>query len=108
MIIKLKKSKITVIAHGTHLIPALDKKKLKKKYHLGNQKILSTFGLLGESKSIETTLNALPDIIKKNHDVLFLILGKTHPTIIKNEGESYRNMLEETVKKLRPLSIGVS
>lgn len=98
---QIEPSKITIIAHGTHLIPALDKKNLKKKYQLNNQKILSTFGLLGESKSIETTLHALPEIIKKNPDVLFLILGKTHPTIIKNEGESYRNMLEETVKKLK-------
>ena len=92
--------KITVIPHGTHLVPPVERKKLKKKYQLENRKILSTFGLLGSSKSIETTLDALPSIAEKHPDVLFLILGKTHPSIIKSEGESYRNMLEAKVKTL--------
>src|SRR5207253_3226792 len=81
--------KITVIPHGTHLVPHLDKDSLKKKYGLQNRKILSTFGLLSSGKGIETTLAALPDIIKKNPDVLFLIIGKTHPSVVKQEGEKY-------------------
>ncbi|MCU0423320.1 MAG: glycosyltransferase [Bacteroidia bacterium] len=92
--------KITIIPHGTHLVPPLNRDKVKAFYQLSNRLILSTFGLLSSSKSIETTLNALPTIIKKFPNVLFLILGKTHPTIVKNEGEIYRNMLEEKVKLL--------
>ena len=93
--------KITVIPHGTHLVQHLDKDVLKKKYQLVGKKILSTFGLLSSGKSIETTLNAMPAIVKNNKDVLFLIIGKTHPSIIKHQGEQYRNMLEAKVISLQ-------
>lgn len=92
--------KITVIPHGTHLVPPLDRKKLKKLYDLTGRKVLSTFGLLGYSKSIETTLQGLPSIIAAHPDVLFLVLGKTHPSIVKHDGEKYRKMLEEMVHEL--------
>ncbi len=92
--------KITVIPHGTHLVPPLDRKKLKQHYQLSDKKVLSTFGLLGSSKSIETTLKALKTVVKTHPEVLFLVLGKTHPSIIKQEGEQYRKMLEEKVVEL--------
>ncbi|MCP9768666.1 glycosyltransferase [Lacihabitans sp. LS3-19] len=92
--------KINVIPHGTHLVAHLDKNILKEKYKLSNRKVLSTFGLLGSGKSIETTLKALPGIIKNNQDVMFLIIGKTHPSIVKNEGEVYRRMLTDLVNEL--------
>jgi len=97
----INSKKITVIPHGTHLVPHLDKAFLKDKYNLTGREILSTFGLLGSGKSIETTIDALPEIVKKNPDVLFLIIGKTHPSIKKQEGEKYRNMLEDKVVKLK-------
>jgi glycosyltransferase involved in cell wall biosynthesis len=97
----INENKIEVIAHGTHLISHGDKILLKQKYNFSNRKILSTFGLLGAGKSIETTLHALPTIIKKHKDVLFLILGKTHPSIYKNEGEKYRTFLQEKVIELK-------
>jgi len=93
--------KITVIPHGTHLIPHLDKRFLKNKYKLTGKKILSTFGLLSSGKSIETTLEALPDVVKTNPDILFLIIGKTHPSVVKLEGEEYRKMLEAKVAALQ-------
>lgn len=93
--------KITVIAHGTHLVPHSDKELLKNKYKLTGKKVLSTFGLLSSGKSIETTLEALPEIIKKNGDVLFLIIGKTHPSVVKQEGEKYRSMLEAKIEDLQ-------
>ncbi len=94
-------NKIIVIPHGTHLVPHSNKDLLKKKYDLSGRTILSTFGLLNSGKSIETTLNALPSIIKNNEDVLFLIIGKTHPSVVKQEGERYREMLEKKVVKLK-------
>ena len=60
--------------------------------------VLSTFGLLGSSKNIETTLDALPEIVKYFPNVLFLVLGKTHPNVVRNDGEQYRIMLENKVK----------
>ena len=93
-------NKITVIPHGTHLVPHLNKEFLKNKYEISGRKILSTFGLLSSGKSIETTLDALPEIVEINPDVLFLVIGKTHPGVVKSEGEKYRMMLEEKVDTL--------
>ena len=94
------KQKISVIAHGTHLVPGLSKKSLKAKYGLADRKVLSTFGLLSSGKSIETTIEALPAIVKKYPAVVFLVMGKTHPEVVKNEGEKYREMLTKRVEDL--------
>ncbi len=92
--------KIEVIAHGTHLVPHLNKSELKEKYRFSGKKVLTTFGLLGPGKDIGTTLSALPEIIQINPDVLFLVIGKTHPGIIESEGEAYRNLLQAQVDAL--------
>jgi glycosyltransferase involved in cell wall biosynthesis len=92
--------KITVIAHGTHLVAHPEKDVLKAEYHLAGKKILSTFGLLSSGKSIETTLDALPAIVAQFPNILFLIIGKTHPSIVKQEGEKYRQMLQKQVETL--------
>jgi len=97
----IPREKIEVIPHGTHLVPHLNKEFLKNKYGISGRKVLSTFGLLSSGKSIETTLNALPAIVDINPDVLFLVIGKTHPGVIKSEGEKYRTMLEEKVDALK-------
>ena len=89
--------KVSVIAHGTHLVPHLSEDYLKQKYDLKDRKVLSTFGLLSSGKSIETTLDALPAIVKHCPEVMFLIMGKTHPEVVINEGEKYREMLEQKV-----------
>ncbi|HBB91049.1 MAG: mannosyltransferase [Bacteroidetes bacterium GWF2_49_14] len=93
------KEKISVIPHGTHLVPHLSKEFLKKKYGLKGKKVLTTFGLLSSGKSIETTLEAMPAIIKAAPEVVFLIIGKTHPGVLKEEGEKYRSHLESMVSK---------
>jgi glycosyltransferase involved in cell wall biosynthesis len=92
--------KITIIAHGTHLVPHLSEKFLKEKYGLTGKKVLTTFGLLSAGKSVETTLDALPAIIEKCPEVMFLVMGKTHPEVVSNDGEVYRKSLEQKVKDL--------
>jgi glycosyltransferase involved in cell wall biosynthesis len=92
--------KITVIPHGTHLVEHSNKEVLKEKYHLSGRKIISTFGLLSSGKCIETSINALKIIVKQQPEVLFLVIGKTHPTVVKNEGEIYRNSLETKIIEL--------
>ena len=89
--------KIVVIPHGTHLISSFENKNKKAKINLGKRIILSTFGLLNSGKSIETALDALPAVIEKFPNVLYLIIGKTHPGVVKQEGEKYRNFLYEKV-----------
>ncbi len=96
----VQEEKIEVIAHGTHLVQHLNKDSLKAKHDMAGRKVLSTFGLLSSGKGIETTLNSLPEIIKTNPEVAFLVIGKTHPGVIKSEGEKYRNMLEARVEEL--------
>ncbi|WP_437918788.1 glycosyltransferase [Sphingobacterium sp. LRF_L2] len=90
--------KVIIVPHGTHLAPATDKNDILHRYDLVGKKVLSTFGLLGPGKSIETTLEALPEIIKKTPEVIFLILGMTHPTLLQQEGERYRTLLEGLVE----------
>nr|WP_294860610.1 glycosyltransferase [uncultured Fluviicola sp.] len=92
--------KITIIPHGTHLVHHLDKEALKQKYDLKGRTILSTFGLLSSGKGIDTTLDSLPQIINQNPDVIFLIIGKTHPGVIAAEGEAYRDSLKAKIKAL--------
>ncbi len=92
--------KIAVLPHGTHLVEHLDKAELKKKYGVEGRQILSTFGLLSSGKSIETTLQALPDVVNIHPNTLFLIIGKTHPGVVKHEGERYREMLQSMVEEL--------
>jgi len=97
----IPQQKISVIPHGTHLVHHLKKDLLKKKYGLKGRRILTTFGLLSSGKNIETTLEALPSIIAQCPDTMFLVIGKTHPGVIKAEGEQYRDKLKAMVKKLK-------
>ena len=97
----IHKQKISVIPHGTHLVQHLNEQTLKEKYKLSGRKVLTTFGLLSKGKSLETTIEALPAIVKQCPEVLFLIIGKTHPEVVKNDGEVYRNGLIQRVKELK-------
>ena len=94
-----QKLKIKVIPHGTHIVLWEQKEKLKIKYQYADKIVLSTFGLISENKSIETVLNDLPEIVNQYPNVIYLIIGKTHPEIIKKEGEKYRNSLMDIVKR---------
>src|SRR5690606_7329752 len=93
--------KIKIISHGTHLVKHQDKSILKEKHHVLNRKVISTFGFLGPGKNIETTLNALPEIINTHPDILFLIVGKTHPTLFNKEGDAYMVSLQKKVDDLK-------
>ena len=93
-------SKINVIPHGTHTVLWEQKELLKNKHLYSNKVVMSTFGLISENKSIETVLYALPEIVVKHPEVIYMIIGKTHPEIIKSESERYRNMLMGIVEDL--------
>ncbi len=95
----VKKSKIFIIPHGVHHIPFPSKSRAKKKLNLSGRTILSTFGMLNCDKGIEYAIAALPEIIKEFPDVLYLIIGATHPNIVRQEGEVYRNKLKRTIMK---------
>jgi len=94
------KSKINIIPHGVHHIPFPSKSKAKKKLNLSEYTVLSTFGMLNRDKGIEYAIAALPDIVEEFPNVLYLIIGATHPNIVKREGEKYRNKLHRLVLQL--------
>ncbi len=91
--------KITFIEHG---VPnyQFNQEKSKKEYKLENKKVLLTFGFIGRNKGIETVINALPKVVEKYPNVVYIILGKTHPNVLRHSGEEYRIFLLRLVKKL--------
>lgn len=71
----IPKSKTVHIHHGVHEIENLDVIGLKKKLGVENKKVILTFGLLSKNKSIEVVINALPEVIKKHPDTVYIVLG---------------------------------
>lgn len=94
-------SKALVIPHGNHNVLWEQKEVLKKKYGFEGKIVLATFGLISENKNIETVLYALPEIVTEHPEVIYLVIGKTHPEVIKSEGEKYREKLLKIAEKLK-------
>lgn len=93
-------SKCQHIHHGVHRADVHDTEKFKEEIGVKDKKVLLTFGLLSRNKSIEVVINALPKVVAKHPDVMYIILGATHPNVVKNDGEEYRESLIELVKRL--------
>ena len=96
-----KKKPIAVIPHGVHNIAFPSKTEAKKKLNLSGHTVLTTFGMLSRDKGIEYAIEAMPEIVAKYPNVLYLVLGATHPNVVRHEGEVYRNKLVRLVKKLK-------
>ena len=94
------KEKIALIEHGVPDIQ-FNPEKSKKEFKLKNKKVLLTFGFIGRSKGIETVIKALPEVVKKHPEVIYIVLGKTHPNVLRHSGEEYRTFLLRMVKNLR-------
>jgi glycosyltransferase involved in cell wall biosynthesis len=92
--------KIKLIAHGIPDLPFVDSYYYKHKFGLEDRRTILTFGLLNKSKGIEVMLKAMPAIIKAEPSVIYIVLGMTHPNVLKHEGESYRFSLQQMVKDL--------
>jgi len=92
--------KIAFIDHG---VPDLQfsAEKSKREFKLEYKKVLTTFGFIGRNKGIETVIKALPKVIEKHPNVIYMILGKTHPNVLMHSGEEYRVFLMRLVKKLQ-------
>jgi len=86
--------KIDVIAHGIPDMPFLDSAAWKPQFGVEGKKVLLTFGLLGPGKGIQYAIRALPEIVRRHPNVVYLVLGATHPHLVAQEGESYRLGLE--------------
>ena len=92
--------KVRHIPHGCPNVPFILSKTIKRRLGLEDRTILSTFGLLSRGKGIEYAIQALPPIVKLNPQILYLIIGETHPEVRKYEGELYRKQLINHVESL--------
>lgn len=98
---KIPTKKITVIPHGIHSFPFESSEKSKQKLKLKKRTVLLTFGLLSPNKGIEYVIDSLPEVVKRFPEILYLVVGATHPNVKAGEGESYRESLEERIKTLK-------
>src|SRR5881296_524137 len=92
-------AKIDLIPHGIPDIPFVDPNYYKDQFGVEGRVVLLTFGLLSPNKGIEHVLNALPHILAEFPDVVYIILGATHPNEVREQGEAYRLSLERLAKK---------
>jgi glycosyltransferase involved in cell wall biosynthesis len=92
--------KIHVIPHGIPEMEPRDQERLKARFGVAGQRMLLTFGLLGPNKGIETVIRALPAVIAAFPDLVYFVVGPTHPTILRRHGEAYRTTLEAEAERL--------
>src|SRR6266567_287554 len=92
--------KIAVIPHGIPDFPFLETHHAKAKFGFAGKTIILTFGLLSPNKGIETVLDAMPGIIKSCPNAIYVILGATHPNLVRQQGEAYRDGLTARVQEL--------
>jgi glycosyltransferase involved in cell wall biosynthesis len=93
-------SKIKLIPHGIPDLPFADSTYYKRKLSIERQRTILTFGLLSKNKGIEVMLKALPTIVKADPSVLYIVLGATHPEVLRHEGQSYKLKLQRMVMEL--------
>ncbi|MCX6205449.1 MAG: glycosyltransferase [Bacteroidetes bacterium] len=93
-------AKIFLVEHGVPDFEDLKSIVPNSPAHWKGKKVMMTFGLIGRSKGIETAIKALPSIVEKHKDLLYVIIGKTHPHVVRHEGEAYRDSLKQLVSKL--------
>jgi len=92
--------KIDVIPHGVPDLPFMDPNYYKDKFGTEGKPVLLTFGLLSPNKGIENVIQALPAILARQPNVVYIVSGVTHPHIRRREGESYREELQSLAEQL--------
>jgi glycosyltransferase involved in cell wall biosynthesis len=101
MMYDVPRDKIEIIQHGCPDVPFVDSNKVKPSlFGLKGKIVLSTFGLIGRSKGIEYVIKALPKVVEKQPEIIYLVIGETHPEVRKFEGERYRKYLIKLVDAL--------
>jgi glycosyltransferase involved in cell wall biosynthesis len=92
--------KIEVIPHGIPDFPFLESHHAKTKFGFSGKTVILTFGLLSPSKGIETVIDAMPAIVESCPNAVYVVLGATHPNLIRHQGEAYRDGLNARVREL--------
>ena len=94
------RSRVHVIPHGVPDLPLVDAATVKPGLGVQDRKVILSFGLLGPGKGYELALAALPDVIAAHPSVLYVVVGATHPDLVRSQGERYREGLIATVTRL--------
>jgi glycosyltransferase involved in cell wall biosynthesis len=92
--------RVDVIPHGIPEMPAVDPAAHKNRFGLAGAKVLLTFGLLSPSKGLEHVIAALPEIVARHPDAVYAVVGATHPQLVREQGEAYRESLVDLVERL--------
>ncbi|HZZ57160.1 MAG TPA: glycosyltransferase family 4 protein, partial [Opitutaceae bacterium] len=100
-IYRVDDTKIDVIPHGIPDLPFADPERFKDEFAVAGKQVLLTFGLLSPNKGVEYALRALPAIVREFPDIVYIVLGQTHPNLVRGEGEAYRLSLERLAKELQ-------
>ncbi|MCU1673537.1 MAG: glycosyl transferase, group 1 [Frankiales bacterium] len=93
-------AKVRVIPHGVPAAPELDQDGAKASLGLTGRTLLLTFGLLGPDKGVEVVLDALPELVVADPSLLYVVLGATHPHVLRDHGDVYRESLAARVLEL--------
>ncbi|RYY35474.1 MAG: glycosyltransferase [Sphingobacteriaceae bacterium] len=99
-IYEIPADKIQIIEHGVPDLEAPADNPVQKLSSFKNHRVLLTFGLLSRNKGLETVIKALPKVVAKHPDVMYVILGNTHPGVLKHSGEEYRDSLKSLAAQL--------
>jgi len=91
--------KIEVIAHGIPNVAFVAPDAAKAKLGFGGKSVILTFGLLSPNKGIEVMIDAMPSILKRRADAVYVVLGATHPNLVRDQGEAYRESLMARVRE---------
>lgn len=97
---RIKPDKIDLIPHGIHDVPFVDSNFYKDHFGVEGKTVLLTFGLLSPNKGIENVIQALPAIRARYPEVVYIVLGATHPHVLREDGESYRLKLQRLARRL--------
>lgn len=92
--------KIEVIPHGIPDFAFSEPDLAKAKHGFSNRAIILTFGLLSHNKGIEVMIDAMPSILKRKRGTVYVVLGATHPNLVRDQGEAYREKLKARVREL--------
>ncbi len=96
----ISEKKIQIIPHGIPDVESIGSNDYKEQFAVNGKTVMLTFGLLSPNKGIEYVIRALPEIVKKFPSVLYIVVGQTHPNILRNEGENYRIGLQQLAAEL--------
>ena len=99
-IFKVPGNKIDMVPHGVPDLPFLDPNFYKDRFGVEGKAVLLTFGLLSPNKGIESVIRALPQILSKHNNVVYIVAGATHPHILRREGDRYRAYLQDLEKEM--------